>query len=71
MSNLFMANWIGILSNIFWILCFYSTLSFFQYLHNGDERLTKQFKLAAVVCLAVALLLPVSYSLLFYTQMNR
>ena len=71
MSDIFMGNWIGILSTIFWVLCFYSTLSFFQNLHNDDERLTKQFKLAAVICLAVALLLPVFYSLLFYAQMNR
>lgn len=50
---------VGIVSTVLIVLCFYFTLTFFQHLKLGDERLTKQSKLAAIVCLAASLLLPV------------
>ena len=58
-------NWIGILSTVLWIASFYFTLTFIESLRNSDGRIIKQSKLAAVVCLALALLLPIAYSLIF------
>ena len=51
-------NWVGIFSMVFIILCFYFTLTFFQYLKQGDARLTRQSKFGAVICLGVGLLIP-------------
>ncbi|MFJ7950668.1 hypothetical protein ACIQZG_03955 [Lysinibacillus sp. NPDC096418] len=65
------ANWIGILSTIFIVLCLYCVLTFFQHLKNNEERLIKQYKLAAVFCLAVALLVPAFYNLYIYSEMMR
>ncbi|ART77167.1 hypothetical protein B4U37_14410 [Sutcliffiella horikoshii] len=56
-------NWLGLLSMILITFCFYFSLTFFQYIKLGDERLIKQSKLAAVYCLALALLIPALYSL--------
>lgn len=64
-------NWIGILTTILIVLCFYFTLTFFQYLKSGDERLVKQSKLAAVICLALGLLIPALYSVYIYNEMMR
>ncbi|MEI5909096.1 hypothetical protein WAK64_18765 [Bacillus spongiae] len=58
-------NWIGVLSIILLVLCFYFSLTFFQYLKLGDERTIKQSKLAAVSFLALGLLIPALYSCLF------
>lgn len=70
--NLFgAANWSGILSTIFSILCLYCILTFFQHLKNNDEKLIKQSKLAAVFCLAVALLVPFFYNLYIFNEMMR
>ncbi|MFJ7735081.1 hypothetical protein ACIQ2D_01965 [Lysinibacillus sp. NPDC097287] len=65
------ANWMGILSTICIVLCLYCILTFFQHLKNNDERLIKQAKLAAVFCLAVALLVPAFYNLYIYSEMMR
>ncbi|CAM3205844.1 hypothetical protein FITA111629_09805 [Filibacter tadaridae] len=64
-------NWLGILSTLFFILCFYFTLTFFQHLKSGDERLIKQTKLTAVFCLVLGLLIPAFYSLYIYNEMMR
>lgn len=64
-------NWIGMLSTILIITCFYFTLTFFQHLRLKDERVVKQSKLAAVICLALGLLLPVLYGFYMYNQMMR
>ncbi len=47
------------------ILCFYFTLSFIESLRNGDKRIIKQSKIAAITCLTLALLLPIAYNLIF------
>ncbi|MEN2768638.1 hypothetical protein [Ornithinibacillus xuwenensis] len=39
---------------LFFILCFYYTLTFIENLHNEDKRVTKQAKYAAIVCLILA-----------------
>ncbi len=64
-------NWLGILSLILIVLCFYFSLSFFQYLKLGDERLIKQSKLVAVFCLALSLLIPAIFNFYVYYQMMK
>ncbi|QBQ07095.1 hypothetical protein E2C16_07915 [Sporosarcina pasteurii] len=64
-------NWIGIFTTILIVLCFYFTLTFFQYLKSDEERLVKQSKLAAVICLALGLLIPALYSFYIYNEMMR
>ncbi|MCG3088716.1 hypothetical protein [Sporosarcina cyprini] len=56
-------GWAVILSLILFILCFYFTLTFFQYVKADDMRLAKQSKAAAVGCIALGLLIPAIYSL--------
>ena len=48
----------SILSTVFIILCFYFVLNFFQHLKNNDAHLANQSKLAAVIFLALALIIP-------------
>ena len=64
-------NWLGILSTILIVLCFYFSLTFFQHLKIGDERLIKQAKFAAVLCLAMSILIPALHSLYIYNQMMK
>jgi hypothetical protein len=64
-------KWIGIISIILFILCFYFTLTFFQYLHKEDERITRQSKIAATLCIALALIIPVVYNFYIYTEMMK
>ncbi|MDW0114553.1 MULTISPECIES: hypothetical protein [Sporosarcina] len=49
---------LSILSTALIVLCFYFTLTFFQHIKSGDERLAQQSKVAAVILLAASLLLP-------------
>ncbi|GGB62263.1 hypothetical protein GCM10007199_30230 [Fictibacillus barbaricus] len=63
MSLIDVDHWVVMLSLILIILCFYFTLTFFHYLKLGDERMIKQSKLAAVICLALSFLIPVINSL--------
>ena len=63
------ANWINILAMIFLVLCFYFTLMYFQYLKENDDRLIKQSRLVAVICLAIALLVPAFYNFYIFTKM--
>lgn len=64
-------NWLGILSIVFIVLCFYFTLTFFQYLKQEDARLTKQSKLGAVICLAASLLIPAIYNFYIFFEMMK
>ncbi|MEK3980458.1 hypothetical protein MKY37_15625 [Psychrobacillus sp. FSL K6-2836] len=64
-------NWVGIFSMVFIILCFYFTLTFFQYLKQGDARLTRQSKFGAVICLGVGLLIPALYNLYIFNEMIK
>lgn len=48
MNLLGVGNLLGILSTILIVFCFYFSLTFFQYIKIGDERLIKQSKFAAV-----------------------
>lgn len=74
MSNLGIlgpANWIGIVSIVLIILCFYFTLTFFEHLRKGDERISKQSKIAATICIALALLIPATYHFYIYIEMMK
>ncbi len=62
-------NWVNIVASLIIVLCFYFTLTFFQHLKEGDERLIKQSKAAAVICLALALLIPIIYNFYFVSKM--
>ena len=64
-------NWLGVLTPILMIACFYFTLTFFESLRKDDERVTKQFKLAATICIALALIIPAIYNLYMYILMHR
>lgn len=69
MSNLGLMgamHWVGTLSTLLIILCFYFTLTFFENLRKDDERITKQSKLAATICIALALIIPSIYNLLLF-----
>jgi hypothetical protein len=43
------------------VLCFYYTLTFFESLRKGDERIIKQSKFAAIICMAIALIIGIIY----------
>ena len=66
-----LGNWLTILPVILFIACFYFTLTFFENLRKGDDRLAKQSKLTATICLALASLIPAIYSLSIYFQMMK
>ncbi|MFJ7934561.1 hypothetical protein [Sporosarcina sp. NPDC096371] len=63
MVNIEIAGWVGIISVLFIIFCFSYTLSFIENVHKEDERITRQSKLAAIICLSIALLTPILYVL--------
>ncbi|MFS0576967.1 hypothetical protein AB1K83_15105 [Sporosarcina sp. 179-K 3D1 HS] len=63
--------WPSLLSVIMFGLCIYFTLSFFQHLKSGDDRLINQSKLAAVIFLVLALLIPALFGVSFYNPMMR
>lgn len=65
MDNLETVGWAQVISVLLIIFSFYFTLTFFENLHKGDKRITKQSKLAAIVCFGLALLIPVLYSFAF------
>lgn len=64
-------NWLGILSTILFIIGFYFTLTFFQSLLSGDERIIRQNKLAAVISIALGLLIPAIYNLYMINKMMQ
>ncbi|PFG14503.1 hypothetical protein ATG70_2735 [Bacillus sp. es.036] len=43
------------------VLCYYFTLTFFESLRKGDERIIKQSKFAAIICMAIALVIGIIY----------
>ncbi|RPF53977.1 hypothetical protein EDC24_1165 [Aquisalibacillus elongatus] len=55
--------WIIFVSIIFFIICFSYTLTFMEYLQNGEKRGARQSKVVAIICLSLAFLIPFIYSL--------
>lgn len=64
-------QWVPLITGVFIILCFYFTLTFFQYLKTGEARIVHQSKIAAIICLALALLTPALYQMLFFPTLMR
>ncbi|RLQ92310.1 hypothetical protein [Falsibacillus albus] len=62
------SGFLGVVSIILMVFCFYFTHSFFQHLKSGEVRLIKQSKIAAVIFLALSLLLPAMYNLYMYHE---
>lgn len=61
--------WIGIFSAIMLSFCLYFTLTYFEHLKHGDDRLIKQAKMGAVITLVLALLVPAFFQLFLFNQM--
>lgn len=64
-------TWAGVFFYILLVLCFYFTLSFFEYLRKEDERAAKQSKISAVLCLASAVAIPVFFNFYIYNEMMQ
>ncbi|MFC4713665.1 hypothetical protein [Planococcus dechangensis] len=64
-------SWLGIVSALLFAASLYFALTFFEQLKTGEHRLLKQAKIAAVLCLAGALLLPAIYQMYFINEMMR
>ncbi|WP_200411908.1 hypothetical protein [Virgibacillus salexigens] len=56
-------GWIEVISVLLITFSLYFALSFIESLHKNDERVTKQSKFGAIICLGIALLLPVMFNL--------
>lgn len=65
------ASWMGIVSALLFAASFYFALTFFEELKRDERRLQKQAKIAAVLCLAGALLLPAVYQMYVINEMMR
>jgi hypothetical protein len=61
--------WLGIFSAFMLTVCLYFTLTYFEHLKQGDDRLIKQSKLFAVITLFLALGIPGFYLLYLFNQM--
>lgn len=57
---------LNLVSPIMLIACLYFVLMYLQHLKDGEERLIKQSRLAAVICLAIALLVPALFNILLF-----
>ncbi|MFD1032646.1 hypothetical protein [Metaplanococcus flavidus] len=64
-------NLLGILSTLLIIVSIYFTFTFFEHLKSGDDRLRKQSKTAALICIAIALLIPAFYNMYINYEMMR
>ena len=64
-------SWIGFIPPIMFVGCLYFSLMYFQHLKNGEERKIKQSRIAAVICLAVALLVPALFNFYILKQMMQ
>ncbi|ANU28312.1 hypothetical protein [Planococcus versutus] len=74
MSNLGMfgtGNWLGILSTTLLIFSIYFTFTFFEHLKSGEHRLRERSKIAALICIAGALLIPAFYHFYIYNEMMK
>ena len=50
-----LGKWSVILFMLFIVLCFYFTLTFFEYSREDDHRIIKHSKIGTTICLAIAL----------------
>ena len=61
--------YLGIFSSFMLAVCLYFSLTYFEHLKYGDDRLIKQSKLIAVISLVLALMVPAFYQLYLFNQM--
>ena len=64
-------NLLGFLSTLLIIASIYFTFTFFEHLKSGDDRLRKQSKTAALICIAIALMIPAFYNMYINYEMMR
>lgn len=64
-------NWLEILSTILFIVSIYFTFTFFEHLKSGDDRIRKQSKVAALICISIALMIPAFYRLYVTYEMMK
>lgn len=64
-------NLLGVASTILLILSIYFTFTFFEHLKSGENRLRKQSKIAALICIAGALLIPSVYNFYINYEMMK
>ncbi|EGA90932.1 hypothetical protein GPDM_02280 [Planococcus donghaensis MPA1U2] len=64
-------NLLGILSTTLLIASIYFTFTFFEHLKSGENRLRKQSKIAALICLTGALMIPAFYSIYVNYEMMK
>ena len=64
--NALIGSSMGIFTVLMLAVCLYFTLTYFEYLKQGDKRLTKQSKLFAVITLFLALGVPAIYRIYIY-----
>lgn len=56
---------LSVITPLFFVLCLYFTLTFFQHLKSGDARRMKQAKIGTITSLAIGLFLPTLINLFF------
>ena len=61
--------YLGIFSSLMLAVCLYFSLTYFEHLKFGDDRLIKQSKLIAVISLVLALMVPTFFQLYVFNQM--
>ena len=61
--------YLGIFSSLMLAVCLYFSLTYFEHLKYGDDRLIKQSKLIAVISLVLALMVPAFFQLYVFNQM--
>ena len=61
--------WLGIFSAFMMTVCLYFSLTYFEHLKYGDDRLIRQSKLFAVISLVLALMVPAFYQLYMFNEM--
>lgn len=62
--------WLGLVSPVFLVITLYFTLTFFQQMKAGNQTAMVQSKLFAVICLAIALIVPVIFNIVIFLGMN-
>lgn len=63
--------WLTFIPPLFYISCFYFTLTFFQQLKVGDETRIKKAKIGAILSLILALFIPsIAQMIMFFSMMR-
>ncbi|MEK4700021.1 hypothetical protein MKX47_10525 [Solibacillus sp. FSL R7-0668] len=71
MSQSGLVYWLSFIPPLFFISCFYFTLTFFQQLKVGDETRIKKAKMGAILSLILALFIPAIAQMIMFFLMMR